>query len=55
MFTLGGWQGINWREKVLVQNFSEAQKTAWVSFAGSLMAKMKQNLHFGGLDCLNKQ
>jgi len=30
---------------------SEAQKPAWKGCAGSLMAEIKQNLHYGHLDC----
>jgi len=33
----------------------EAKNPAWKVFAGSLMAKMKQNLHSGRLHCYNKQ
>jgi len=45
MFTLGGWQGMDWWKKVIVQNCGRVlvkpKKSAWRGCAGSLMAEMK--------------
>jgi len=46
----GGWNGGQWLEYKMVVGHNKAQKPAWNGCAGSLMAEMKQNLHFGHLD-----
>jgi len=51
MFSLGGWWGMDWRERLQFKRTSEAQKPAWRSCAGSLMAEMKHSLHCGRLGC----
>jgi len=48
MFSLGGWRGMDWWEKVTVQNRGRAlvkpkNQPGWVC-AGSLMPEMKHNL-----------
>ena len=58
VFTLGeqwGWNDGQSLYYKMVVDMSEAQKPAMKGCAGSLIAEMKQNLHCGHLDCLNKQ
>ena len=46
MFSLNGWWGINYQEKLIVQSTSEAQKPTWRGYSGSLLAELKRNPHF---------
>ena len=55
MFSLGGWRGMDRREKVTVQNCGRAQKPAWRGCAGSFMPEMKHNQQCGRLGCSKKQ
>jgi len=47
MFTLGGWWGMDWREKVIAQNCGRALVKPWRGCAGSLMAEMNTLWTFG--------
>jgi len=53
LFSLGGGRGMDWREKITVQNCGKAlvrpQKPAWRGYADSLMTEMKHNLQCGRL------
>jgi len=59
MFSLNGGQGMDWREKVTVQNCGRAlmkpkNQPGW-GCAGSSMAGMKHILLCGRLGCQKKQ
>ena len=45
MLTLNGGWGMQFWEKVRVQNGNQAQKPAWKDYAGSLKPEIKQNQH----------
>ena len=59
IFSLGGWWGMDWQEKVTLQNCGRAlmkpKKPAWWDCADSLMPEMKHNQQCRRLGCSKKQ